>query len=86
MNSLTNWLFASGSMLLVVLYVILRIQYRNLKYRSEQFLDGFNDMVKEAMRFAMENKSKEKKIDGLIQHNLELIRQIKELKKEEDNG
>ena len=80
-----NLLFAGGSMVLVVLYIILRIQYRNVQYRSEQFLEGFNDMVKESMRFAMLSKSKQEKIDGLIQHNLELIRQIKELKGEEDN-
>jgi hypothetical protein len=86
MIMLVNWIFAGGSMVLVVLYVILRIQYRNVEYRAERFLDGFNDMVKESMRFAMLSKSKQEKIDELVQHNLELAEQLKALKKEEDNG
>jgi len=81
-----NWIFAGGSMVLVILYIYMRIQLRKAQDRIKFVIEGFDDMVSQAMRHMVESKDKDKQIEKLIQHNLELIEQVKKIKKEENNG
>jgi len=73
-----NWIFAGGSMVLVVLYVHLRFQVAKLRESKNFLLDAFNDILEETIKNIEEAKNKEKRIK-------ELTKELENLKKEDNN-